>query len=273
MKKILFPFLILLIGLCCSCEEVVDLKLDTAAPRLVIEASIVWAKGSTGNAQKIKLTTTTGYYDTETPVVTGAKISITNSSNTVFNFVEIPNTGEYSCTNFVPEIGKTYTLTIINNGETYTGSEIFQSLAPITRVEQNNEGGITGKDIEVKAYFNDPANEDNYYLFSYQYSNEATISYRAEEDKFFQGNEFFSRSQNDELKAGDTIELSHMGISKEYYNYMNILIGIVGSNSGGPFQTPAATVRGNIKNISNPKNYPLGYFALGETDLRHYVIQ
>jgi hypothetical protein len=273
MKKIALPFLILLISFCVSCEEVVDLKLDTAAPRLVVDASIVWAKGSSGNAQKIKLTTTTGYYDTETPIVTGAVVSVSNSQNTIFTFDEISNSGEYACSYFAPQIGEVYTLTIIYNGETYLGSEIFQSLAPITRVEQNNEGGITGKDIEIKAYFNDPANEENYYLYSYQYSNKTTISFDADKDKFFQGNEFSSRSINNELKAGDIINLTHMGISKQYFNYMSILIGIIGTNSGGPFQTPPATIRGNIKNITNPSHYPLGYFALGETDLRRYVIK
>jgi len=272
MKKILFPILILFIGLFSSCEEVINVDLDSAPPRLVIDASIVWIKGSTGNAQKIKLSTTTGYYETEVPIVTGAIISITNSENTVFNFTEIPNTGEYVCTNFDPEIGENYTLTIIHDGETYTGSETFQSLAPITRIEQNNNGGFTGKDIEIKAFYNDPANADNYYLYRYEYSNEATVSYNADEDRFFQGNENSSRSQNDDLKVGDIIELTHFGVSKQYYNYMNILIGIIGS-SGGPFQTPPATVRGNIKNITNPQNYPLGYFYLGETDMRRYVIQ
>ncbi|MFA9187679.1 DUF4249 domain-containing protein [Flavobacterium sp. FBOR7N2.3] len=272
MKKILFPFLILFIGLFSSCEEVIDLELDSAAPRLVIEASIVWIKGSTGNAQKIKLSTTTGYYDTEVPIVTGATVFITNSQNTVFDFEEIPNTGEYTCTTFEPEIGENYTLTIIHDGETYSGTEIFQSLAPITRIEQNNEGGFTGKDIEIKAFFNDPADADNYYLYRYEYSNEATVSYNVDDDRFSQGNENSSRSQNDELKAGDIIELTHYGVSKQYYNYMNILIGIIG-NSGGPFQTPPATVRGNIVNTTNPQNYPLGYFYLGETDMRRYEIE
>lgn len=272
MKKILFPFLIIFIGLFSSCEEVIDVDLDSAPPRLVIEASIIRIKGSTGNAQKIKLTTTTGYYETEVPIVTGATIFITNSQNTVFNFVEIPDTGEYTCTNFVPQIGGSYTITIVSDGETYTGSETFQSLAPITRIEQNNEGGFTGKDIEIKAFYNDPANADNYYLYRYEYSNKAKLTYNVDDDRFSQGNENSSRSQSDDLKIGDVIELTHYGVSKQYYNYMNILIGIIGS-SGGPFQTPPATVRGNIKNITNPENYPLGYFYLGETDMRRYVIQ
>jgi len=273
MKKILFPFLLVLISLFSSCEEVVNVDLDTAAPRLVVEANIIWIKGSSGNAQKIKLTTTTGYYETKIPIVTGATIFIKNSENRIFNFTEIPNTGEYGCTDFVPKIGETYTLTIINKGETYTATETFQALAPITRIEQNNEGGFTGKDIEIKAYFNDPANANNYYLYRYEYSNQVSVQYNVDDDKFFQGNEFFSLSQKEDLKKGDVIELAHFGISKQYYNYMNILIGIMGNNSGGPFQTPPATVRGNISNSTNPKNYPLGYFSLGEADLRRYVVQ
>ncbi|MEO8253887.1 MAG: DUF4249 domain-containing protein, partial [Flavobacterium sp.] len=117
----------------------------------------------------------------------------------------------------------------------------------------------------------DPNNSGNY-LYKYQYSTKVTVSYSVVENKFFQGNEYYSSSGTDDLKIGDVIELKHSGISKQYYNYMNILIGVIGG-SGGLFQTPAATVRGNMKNITNPENYPLGYFSLGETDSRSYVIQ
>jgi hypothetical protein len=58
------------------------------------------------------------------------------------------------------------------------------------------------------------------------------------------------------LKIGDKVTVSHYGISKEYYNYINILVSISG-NGGGPFQSPPATVRGNIINTTNADNYPL----------------
>jgi hypothetical protein len=45
----------------------------------------------------------------------------------------------------------------------------------------------------------------------------------------------FSISQNDDLKIGDKVTVSHYGISKEYYNYINILVSISGGNGGGPF--------------------------------------
>ena len=57
-----------------SCEDVVDIDLTTAAPRLVIDASIKWQKGTLGNVQTIKLTTTTGFYSTTIPTVSGATV-------------------------------------------------------------------------------------------------------------------------------------------------------------------------------------------------------
>ncbi|MNL29563.1 hypothetical protein D3C87_1512480 [compost metagenome] len=54
---------------------------------------------------------------------------------------------------------------------------------------------------------------------------------------------------------------------------MSILVSIAGSNVGGPFQSPPATVKGNIINTTDKNNYPLGYFSLCETDLKKYTIK
>lgn len=273
MKKVTLLIVFFLSIFFTSCEEVVDVDLDTAPPKLVIEAALNWQKGKTGNQQMIKLTTTTGYFENVIPTVSGATIRVKNSKNEQFNFIEIPKTGRYVCTNFKPEINETYTLTVISNGQTYTATEIMQSLAPITRIEQNNEGGFTGKDIEIKAFYNDPADADNFYLYKYVYSNKIKSSYYVDDDTFYNGNEFFSLSDDDELEVGNEIEITHYGISKQYYNYMNILVSIAGSNVGGPFQSPPATVKGNIINTTNKENYPLGYFSLSETDIKKYTIK
>lgn len=265
MKKAISLIVVFLSIFFTSCEEVVDVDLDTAPPKLVIEAAINWEKGTAGKQQVIKLTTTTGYFESVIPTVSNAVVHIKNSKNEEFDFLEVQKTGRYVCNNFVPVIDETYTLTVISGGNTYTATETLKSVAPITRIEQNNEGGFTGKDIEVRAYYNDPADENNYYLYKYVYSNKITSNFYVDEDKFFQGNEFFSVSDDDELKIGDEIEITHFGISKQYYNYMSILVSIAGSNAGGPFQSPPATVKGNIINTTDKANYPLGYFSLSET--------
>ena len=110
-------------------------------------------------------------------------------------------------------------------------------------------------------------------MYRYVYSNKVTSNYYVDEDKFFQGNEYFSKSDDDDLEIGNEIEITHYGISKQYYNYMSILVSIAGSNVGGPFQTPPATVKGNIINTTDKANYPLGYFSLSEIDTKKFKIQ
>lgn len=256
-----------------SCEDVIPVDLNTAPPKLVIEAAINWRKTTAGNQQKIKLTTTTDYYSTVIPKVSGATITIKSSSNIIFNFAESVNKGEYVCNNFIPVINQSYTLTVISEGATYNATEILKSVAPITEIIQNNEGGFTGKNKEIKSYYTDPADEPNYYLYKYIYSNQVKSNFYVDLDEFFDGNKFFSISQNDDLKSGDAIEISHYGISKSYYNYLSVLVSIAGNNGGGPFQSPPATVRGNIVNSTNPANFPLGYFSLSEVDIKNYTIQ
>lgn len=255
-----------------SCEEVVDVDLDTAPPKLVIEAAINWEKGTTGNEQTIKLTTTTGYFENVIPTVSGALIDIKNSHGDKFNFIEVKKSGVYICNNFVPVIDEQYTLTVVSRGSRYIATETLKSVAPIMRIEQNNEGGFTGKDIEIKAFYNDPADAANFYLYKYVYSNKIKSTFYVDEDKFFNGNEFFSLSDDEDLKIGNEIEITHFGISKQYYNYMSILVSIAGNNVGGPFQSPPATVKGNIVNVTNKENYPLGYFSLCETSTAKYKI-
>ena len=82
----------------------------------------------------------------------------------------------------------------------------------------------------------------------------------------------FAYLAND-LKTGDSIQLQLNGISQRYYNYMNILLSISGSNGGSPFQTPPATVRGNVINQTNFDNFALGYFSVSETDQQTYIVQ
>jgi hypothetical protein len=273
MKKTVLFLAIIIALFFNSCEDVIPLDLNTAAPKLVIEASINWKKGADGNQQKIKLTTTTDYFGTVIPKVSGATIFIKDSNNATYNFTESGVKGEYICNNFKPVINQSYLLTVVSQGETYNASETLKSVAPITEIIQNNEGGFTGKNIEIKAYYNDPANESNYYLYKYVYSNQVKSNFYADQDIFFDGNKFFSISQNDDLKMGDAIEVSHYGISKSYYNYLTVLVSIAGNNGGGPFQSPPATVRGNIVNTTNPANFPLGYFSLSEVDIKNYKIQ
>jgi Domain of unknown function (DUF4249) len=271
--KTLYIYLILAIStLFISCEDVVDVDLKNDTPKLVIDASIKWEKGSIGNNQTIKLTTTGDYFNNTVPVASGATVTIVDSDATIFNFIETPGTGNYVCTTFAPVINKTYTLTVNYAGQTYTATDKLYEVPTVISVEQNS-GIIDPNDIEVRFKFQDNANEENFYLDEYIVPFAPTPLYVAFDDVYTNGNITSSFYFSNDFEVGDNVKYTLQGISERYFNYMSKLISISGGSSNGPFSTPPASVRGNMININNEDNYPLGYFRLSEIEVRNYVIQ
>lgn len=256
-----------------SCEKVIEVDLETAAPRLVIDASIDWEKSTTGNTQKIKLTTTTAYYNNQFPVVSGADIVVSNSTNTIFNFIETPGTGEYICTNFLPVIGETYTLKIVLNGETYTASETLMSTANIeANIEQDDTGGMAGDEVEIVYYYQDNGATNNYYIYSNKVPQMAFPQYGVEDDENNQGGLTPVYYSHKDLKPGDVVNIKLYGISKRYYDYFRKLLNASG-NDDSPFSTTPTEVRGNINNQTKSGNFPYGYFRLSEVASRNNTIK
>lgn len=274
MKKYIYTLLIVVVTFSfISCEEVIDVKLDTTAPRLVIDAALKWEKGTDGKTQKIKLSTTTGYFNTEIPKVSGATVFVTNSQNEIFDFTEnVPQSGEYICTDFNPELNENYTLTVILNGTTYTATDKLTPVPVIDKIEQKDNGGFGGQNIEIKFFYTDNPLTEDFYLSRVKLSGAVIPQYGVSNDKFYQGNQTSDIYSDEDLKSGQTLEYTLSGISENYFNYMQILLSIAGNSGGGPFQSPPATVRGNIINQTDIKNYALGYFSASETTSVTYII-
>lgn len=274
MKKIYLYILLLSTTLFTSCEEVVNVDLSNAEPKLVIEAIIKWEKGTTGENQTIKLSLTNDFYTNDVLPANGAIVTVTNSADVVFDFVQVPNTENYVCNNFQPVIGETYRLEILYDGEIYTASNTLFPTPDILNVTQEAVDGISGEDeIQIKYFYQDNGAEENYYLLRVKNPNKQIPEFGAVSDEFFQGNLMFGFYGSSETEPGITLDLSVQGISRGYHDYMNKLISIAGSGSGNPFATPPATVRGNITNTTNSNNFPLGYFHLSEIDTVNYLVQ
>lgn len=271
MKNLKYIFLLAFFGFF-SCEDVIEVDLPTAAPRLVVDASIDWVQGTSGNVQKIKLTTTTGYYNSEIPSVSNAIISIESEDGLVFDFVEEGTSGEYFCYDFVPEIGKSYTLTLIVDGEVYTATETLYSTPEILYFTQSNDLGFGDDIYEIRYYFQDNPDEDNFYVDIIENPHQLLANYGTMSDKFTQGNQMDGLYFSDELKPGDVLDVRLYSVSERHYDYMNKLLEVANAG-GGPFQTNSAVVRGNLVNQTNPDNYALGYFRLSGISSSQYTVE
>ena len=269
-KKILLAFISLLM---IACEDVIKIDAPTSPPKLVIEASLNWFKGTLGNYQYIKLSLSAPYFDTEILPANDAEIMVTDSNNNTFFFNENGDTGIYVTYNFIPKINETYTLTINYQNETYIGTELLTSVTPITRVNQENDKGFSGDDTELKAYYQDPENEKNYYFFEFIIGKNLLVDLEVYNDEFTNGNDIFGFFSNDELNPGDEVIIRNYGVSQRFYEFLFLLLQQKNDESGGPFETQPASIRGNCVNVTNPNNYPFGYFRASEVDQFIYTIQ
>lgn len=256
-----------------ACTDTVELAVPNGGARLVVEASINWEKGTTGQTQIIRLSESTAFFDNNPDVpATGASVLITKNDNGMqFNF-EDQNDGRYLSNEFIPEVNQSYTLEIQYKGEIYRATERLQSVTEINSIEQTLEGSGDEEEIQIKVFFDDPADVENYYLGEFNSSVNPLLTLSALSDQFTDGNENFIEFDNEELTEGVTVGVSIYGISESYYNYISILIEQSGENDG-PFQTTPVQLKGNCININDSNEEVLGYFRLGEVARTTYTIE
>ena len=179
-----------------SCEDIVDVNLKDTKPKLVVEALINWEKGTAGNEQTISLRQTSSYFDQKISNATGAIVTITHEDGTEFPFLET-TPGSYTTTTFTPEIGAAYTLKITYEDETYQAIETMIGVSPIKAIEQRKIK-VGGEEIPIVVIiFDDPKNEENFYLTNVfpDFQPKKTVDFFT--DQFTNGNEIEDRYSSD----------------------------------------------------------------------------
>ncbi len=256
-----------------SCSDVVELDLNNTDSRLVIDA--VMQRNESGTTYtRIQLTRSAGFYDEDLVFVNDATITITDSEGTVtpipfradgiydsnFPFIRINNPTEVS-----------YTLNINDNGNIYTATEVLQQTVPLIDVEQETISGFGDDITEITAFFNDPPEEGNFYLFEYidGENDEVDIG----DDEFTNGNRSQTTFFLEDLEAGTSTTITIEGINQRCYNFYETLLQQSDGGGGGPFATQPAVVRGNIINTTNADRFPFGYFRISEVYELEYIVQ
>ena len=261
MKNLSFVFILLVI--CNSCEDVVELEVPTTEPKLVIDASIRYFPDSE-NAfveDNISLTLTAPFFENGVQPAEGATVRLINlNTNEVIRYTEGSDGFYFPTTFFIPEFDTPYELTVVYKDETYTATTTMQSSVPIDEIIKGDSTLFGGDEIEVIITITDDPEKENYYLFDLDMN-----LYLPSEDRFFQGQTFPFSYFYETIDDNRELDIRLLGIDKAYFNYMTLLLEQSGQNSGGPFQAPPATLRGNIVNTTNPDNIALGYFSISET--------
>ena len=257
-----------------SCEDVIEVEVQNTTPRLVIDAQFnMYTKEQQLRLEGgVRLSFSANYFDEELPVVKDALVTITHLNSGL----EYPLLFDESIGMFVPDkidfltdFNSKYELSVLHQGQAYTGSTVFVPVPPILKAVQGTKTLFSGDETEIILSFQDFSEREDFYLYDF-----GQEIYRPIKDRFFQGEEFvFSHFYSSgEVKVGDIITIKAHGVEEQYYNYFNLILTLTDSN-GGPFQSLPASSRGNILNVTQPDNYPLGYFLISESDQKQLLIE
>jgi hypothetical protein len=270
-----------------GCEDVIDLELPTTETRLVVDGLIRVDTEEAYLPIEIKLTLSSNFFDENTPTSAESvmiryeeiedDIVISQGSSTLAETA--PGSGiyvpdpDFDSDQRIPisvlDRNYVYTLFIRHEGRAYIAQTEYITAVPINSIQQGTDTLFGDDQTEVIVNFTDEPDVDNYYLFDFDFG-----EYLVTEDTFYQGQEFeFSYFYDQTFESGTVLEISILGADEIFYNYMNQLI-VQSGDSQGPFQTPAATVRGNVidvtdldnidvfDNVDQPEVFPLGFFAI-----------
>jgi len=266
----IFYFCLLLIG--ASCTDVIEVDVPKGQKRLVIEASLDWEKGTSGNNQTILLSTSTPYFENqEIAPATGATVTVTNiDSGTQFVF-ENQNDGRYTTPSFIPIVGNSYRLEVNYNGQTYSATETLYPLIDDIEVTQSKDKGEDKEVLEVNVTLQDPADIENHYLIRFKNGDDLFPELYYIKDEFIDGNEatFYYEKLEDEdngieeFQPGDVVDIAFFGISEQYHDYLRLLVDQY-EDAGNPFNPTPVPLVGNCVNVDDPDNIAYGYFRVTE---------
>ena len=271
-----------------SCEEVVEVETPTEEPRLVVNGLIRVDQTESFLPVEVRVSLTDNFFG-ETPATDLESIIIiyeefedgVSSGTNTSTLAEIePGSGIYvPDPNFmedqrIPTVVTfsekvVFSLIIEYRGRRYFAETSYVPTVPIISAQQGKAKLFSDEDTELIVLFADDPSRANNYVFDFDF-NEFLVT----NDEFYQGQLFqFSYFYDRQFEPGTEIEVSILGADNIFYNYMDLLIE-QSQESQGVFQTPVATVRGNVvditdldnievvDNVDRPEEFPLGYFAV-----------
>jgi len=152
------------IALLSSCTKVIDLNLNEADPKIVIEAELV----SGTHDFTVKITKTSDYFNPGEPVTVGDATVFLKKGTDAPLYLATEGDGVYVLKNFTATENTSYFLSVTAEGKTYEASDFLPKNVPLDSlsvgVPENNPFNPSGADsFEIVLYYQDPPADLNFY--------------------------------------------------------------------------------------------------------------
>ena len=236
MRKLLFlPFILLSL---IACEKVIDVDLNTADPKTVVDASLC----AQDSVHWIFISQSGRFTDAQGLArVSGAAITLTDQNGVEGTFTEL-DSSIYFLTNYPLIDGNIYDLVVSNGDDVITASSVLNPAIPIDSIffeeKQFGGGGPQGRTkYTVRILFQDPPGIANYYRQVMSVNDTLDRAFRVVNDDLTDGNQRNLRYQGRSVKIGDEIDMELWTIDQPGYNYFSTMQDI-SSNGGFASATP-----------------------------------
>jgi len=279
--------LILIAALFGACEDVITVDLEDGDQQLVVDG---WINNQM-KPQVIRLVRTSSYFDSSpSPAVTGATVTVTDNTGTVFNFTDNSN-GDYVWTPTgglaFGQVGNTYTLSITTEGKEYT------SVSTMNRIMEIDSIGAEFREEELgqpEGYYaslfaTDPIGPDTYWIKSYKngrflsdpgqmnlavnggFTVGATVDGIVFIIPIREGINPFGEEDEDgndiaPFTTGDSIHVEIHSISEDAFFFLNAARTQMTLGDATLFAEPPSNVPTNIVSLNGtePGDEPVGFF-------------
>jgi len=236
------------IGFITSCQKVINVDLNSVSPAIVIVGNINDQPGP----YTVTLSQTVNFSEPNFfPAISGAFITITDNAGTNDTLTEI-NPGTYHTKKIVGVQGRTYNLTVLANGQTYTASSTMPQLVSFDTltVSAITFGNDTNRYPDVQ--FQDPAVVNNYYRFIETVNDTLKRRVFVVSDQYSNGRYIgYVMGSDSALHNGDSVKVEMQCIDEGTYQYFNTFREADGGSTSVAPSNPISTISNNA----------LGYFS------------
>lgn len=275
MMRLLIVFSIIL-GLT-SCQDVIDLDLPATDPQLVVEG---WLTNEPVE-QQVRLSLSAPYFENaELARQSGALVVLFDGENPVDTFMETGGASGLYASSFQLQAGGVYSVYIgLPDGRQYQSvPQVLKPVPPIDSIyaEFREESPFEDEGYYVFINTREPAGAGDHYRWR-QYINgelqNAPFDLNYASDEFVDGNPIIGfEVATQAAQAGDTVRIDQMTISREAFDFL-VQVQNQTAFVGSLFDTPPAPIPGNLRNLNDPEDQPLGFLGISGLTFAELVIE
>lgn len=266
LKRYSYVLLIFLIAMLASCEEFIEIDLNSSAPILVAEGVI-----EPGEPVWLRLSYSSNYFSTEAADYYENSIATIHDENGNSESLKYEGEGLYRGIRIIGKVNTSYTLKFTEGNKTYKASSKLLSPVKIkdTWFEKTTIQILNKKETAyyIHVRYSNNSNQENYYLFQFYTNGELQKDWYSLANSRYYPNDVFLDYKPVRVRfdRGDKVKVFAYSIDEATYNYYSQLNDLLGSNfevSSTPYNP-----------ISNFGTDVMGYFTAWSYDTFQTVVE